>query len=176
LCGEGGVVSGRGPGPSPDPEPYPDDDELAALRAEIDEVERNVIRRLEPGGWAMVIAIAAFVVLAAQLLPWVGSSAGWQVLLGQTDPAHRVGPLPRLFAASSLLFGVVASALTLVTRRWWLAWLCAVGCAFSVVHGLWAVWSRQTSGTVGPGIGLILAALAVVVLAARWLRVALSRP
>jgi hypothetical protein len=149
---------------------------MAALRAEIDSVERHMVRHLEPGWWAMVVAVAVFVLLVAELLPWVGSDNGWRVLLGQADPAGRAGVLPRLFAGSSLFFGVFASAITLATRRWGLAWLCALGCAFSVVHGLWAVWSRQTSGVEGPGVGLVLALLTMLVLAIQWLRLAWSRP
>jgi hypothetical protein len=158
------------------PSPDPSDDEMAALQSEIDQVERDVVRHIQPGAWAMVIAVGAFAVLVAQVLPWVGSNTGWQVLLGQFDPAYRVSVLPRLFAGSSLLFGVLTSALTLATRRWELAWVCALGCAFAVVHGIWAVWSRQTSGTVGPGVGLVLAVVAIVVLAVQWLRLAFSRP
>jgi hypothetical protein len=151
-------------------------DDLAALRAEIDEVERDVVGHVEPGRWAMVIAVAAFGLLVAAALPWVGGSSGWQVLLGQLDDPDRVGVLPRLFAASSLLFGVLLSAAALFSRRWGLIWLCAFGCSFSVVHAMWAVWSRQTSGTSGPGVGMVLAMVAVVVLAVQWVRLAFARP
>ncbi len=154
-----------------------DDEELAALQAEIDQVERDVVSHVQPGWWAMVIAVGAFVLLVAALLPWVGSNSGWEILFGQDTGSYRVGLLPRLFAASSLLFGVLLSAATMFTRRWGLAWLCALGSAFSVVHGIWAVWSRQTAEDApGPGIGMILALLAMVVLAVQWLRLAFSRP
>jgi len=163
--------------PSP-PEPSESsDDELAALRAEIDQVERDVVGHVEAGRWAMVIAIGAFALLVAALLPWVGPANGWEVLFGQAPTEHRVGLLPRLFAASSLLFGVLLSAATLFTRRWGLAWVCALGCAFSVVHGLWAVWSRQTAvDSAGPGAGMVLALLTMIVLAGQWVRLAFSRP
>lgn len=157
--------------------PPPADDGLAALRAEIDQVERDVVGRLEPGRWVLVIAAGAVALLVAAALPWVGSDSGWQVLLGQVSAGHRVGLLPRLFAASSLLVGVVLSAVALFARRWSLAWVCAIGSAFSVVHGIWAVWSRQTAAsTDGPGPGMVLALLTMVVLAAQWLRLAFSRP
>jgi hypothetical protein len=47
-----------------------------------------------------------------------------------------------------------------------------------VVNGLWAVWSRQTAphGAPGPGIGLVLAVLAMALLALMWVRLAWSRP
>lgn len=178
----------NGSSDSPDSPPDPD---IAALRAEIDRVERDVVSHVEPGRWAMVIAVAVFVLLVAQLLPWVGSNSGWEVLLGQVSGVPRVGLLPRLFAVSSLTFGVLFSAITLFTRRWGLAWLCALGSAFSVVHGLWAVWSRQTAvdstvstvstvgadgAALGPGPGMVLALLVMIVLAVQWLRLAFSRP
>ena len=149
---------------------------LEALRAEIDSVERSMVRRLEPGWWAMAVAIAVFVLLVAELLPWVGSANGWQVLLGEVGTAGRGSVLPRLFAGSSLLIGVIASTIAIAARRWALAWACALGCAFSVVHGVLAVWSRQTSGETGPGAGMVLALLAVVVLAVQWISLAWSRP
>ncbi len=151
-------------------------DGLAALRAEIDEVERDVVRHVQPGRWVMVVAVGAFTLLVAAALPWVDGSNGWEVLLGRLDEPSRIGLLPRLFATSSLLFGVVLSAIAVFNRRWGLVWVCSFGCGFSVVHAIWAIWSRQTSGTSGPGAGMVLALLAILVLAVQWLRVAFARP
>ena len=53
--------------------------------------------------------------------------------------------------------------------------LTAVGCGISVVNGLWAIWSRQTgvlTGGTGPGIGMVLAVVTMVVLTACWARIA----
>lgn len=155
------------------PEGEPND--VAGLREEIDEVEREAARRIEPGSRGFVIAVLAFVLIIAQLLPWVQDSAGWQVLVYGED-----GALPRLFAATSAGFGVGASALALTTRRWWLSWVCAVGACVASLDGVLAVWSLQSSAApdspgVGPGFGLVLALLTVMVLAVNWLRVAFSR-
>lgn len=150
---------------------------MAALQAEIDQVERDVVRHIEPGPGAMVIAVGAFGLLVAALLPWVGSSSGWEVLLDQVGDEDQVGVLPRLFVASSLLFGVLLSAVALFSRRWGMAWLCALGSAFSVVHGIWSVWSRQTVvDAPGPGIGMVLALVVIAVVAIQWLRLAFARP
>jgi len=156
-----------------------DSPEYAELRNEIDQVERHAVRTFEIGGRSMVIAIAMFVLLVGQVLPWVGDSAGWQILLGQGDLAGRALIVPRLFAATSAAIGVVASALALVTRRWSLAWVCALGGWFAAVDGVFAIWSRQSSAgqdASGPGIGLVLSAVAMVVIAGCWLRTAWSRP
>ena len=153
--------------------------ELAALDRELAGVTRRVEYRIDPGrGAALTIAIAMFALLAALFLPWTwsaGESAlGWQVLAGLVP----IGPLPRLFTFTSLGFGLVISSLALGTRWWGLAWLATFGCGFSVVHGVWSIWSRQVTvphGGVAPGPGMIVAVLAMLVLAVSWARVALRR-
>lgn len=147
----------------------------AELAEEIDAVERSAAKRIDPGTRGFVIAVLVFVVIIAQLLPWVGDSVGWRVLIDGED-----GAIPRLFAATSAGFGIAASALTLVTRRWWLSWVCAIGSCIAVVDGLLAIWSQQSSGAsgeegAGPGIGMVIALIAMLVLAVSWLRIAWSR-
>ena len=148
---------------------------IAALRAEIDEVERSVLRRIDPGGRATVIYGAIMVLLLAVTLPWVGNSSGWDVLSGTVNPIDRIGLLPRMFGAVALASGIGLSVLALITRRWGLAWASALGCTYAVLDGVWAIWSRQTAHGAGPGIGLILSVLVMAVLAVQWLRLALSR-
>ncbi|MGW5052522.1 Rv2732c family membrane protein [Actinokineospora sp. NPDC004072] len=153
-----------------------DDD---ALRAEVDEVERRASRRVELGGRAVVLAVAVFALMVGYLLPWMGSAPGWEVLLGAGDAAGKAGMVPRLFAATSLLFGVLASALALTTRLWALTWVCALGGWFASVDGLLAIWTRQSSAGLnspGPGIGLVISEVAMVVLATLWFKTAWSRP
>jgi hypothetical protein len=142
------------------------------LRDEIDEVGRRVSRTVELGGRALVIAVAVFVLLVGLVLPWMNGSSGLEVLIGaETGKASMV---PRLFSLTSVLFGVVASALTLITRRWALAWVGAAGGWFASVDGLLAIWSRQSSGH-PPGIGLIIAVVAMVAISIQWFRTAASR-
>lgn len=155
----------------PDRERY----DVAGLREEIDEVERSAARMIEPGTRGFVIAVLVFLLMITQLLPWVAGSAGWEVLIYGED-----GAIPRLFAATSVGFGIGASALALITRRWWLAWACALGSCVASVDGMLAIWSQQSSGAsgqpgAGPGIGMILALIVVIVLAVNWLRIAWSR-
>jgi hypothetical protein len=152
-----------------------DPDGIAALRAEIDAVERSALRRVDPGVRAAVISGAIMMLLLAITLPWVGHATGWDVLSGTANPVDRVGVLPRMFGGVALGLGVGLSALALVTRRWGLVWASAVGCTYCVLDGVWAIWSRQTVPGAGPGIGLVLAVLATAVLAVQWLRLALSR-
>ena len=124
-----------------------------------------------PGRPRSSSSVAMLVLIGSLMLPWTGSVRGWEVLAGLAP----LGLLPPLFAGTSLAFGLVCSALALATRWFGLAWLAAVGCGFSVVTGVWAIWSRQVAvpaGATGPGVGLVLAVLAVLVLAVTWVRIA----
>jgi uncharacterized membrane protein len=152
--------------------------EWAELRDEIDEVERRTVRTIELGPRAVVIAVAVFVLMIGHVLPWMGGANGLDVLLGQGDAAGKAGMVPRLFAATSVAFGVLASVLAVLTRLWALSWVCALGGWFASVDGMLAIWSRQSSaghGASAPGVGLIIAEVAMVVIAAQWLRAAWSR-
>ncbi|RLK61541.1 hypothetical protein [Actinokineospora cianjurensis] len=154
-----------------------DDQDLAALRAEIDSVERSAV--VDLGFRAIVLSIAVFVLIVGYVLPWMGSAAGWQVLLAAGDATGKAGAVPRLFAATALAFGILASALALVLRRWTLTWIAALGGWFAAVDGLLAIWTRQSSAGLnspGPGPGLIISEIAMVTLAALWLKTAWSRP
>ena len=149
-------------------------EKLAALDAELRRAERRAEHRIDPGPSALVVAVAMLVLIGSLMLPWTGSVQGWEVLAGLAS----LGLLPPLFAGTSLAFGLVCSALALATRWFGLAWLAAVGCGFSVVTGVWAIWSRQVAvpgGGTGAGFGLVLAVLSVLVLAATWVRIATRR-
>jgi hypothetical protein len=58
-----------------------------------------------------------------------------------------------------------------------LAWVALAGTSIGSVAGLLAVWSRQTvaAGHPGPGVGLIVAWITVILLAFHWARVVWSR-
>jgi hypothetical protein len=145
-------------------------DDLASLEAELAEAERRVVHDIDPGTTALPVAVAVLVVVVALMLPWTAGVPGWQVLAGVAN----FGVLPRLFTVTAVGFGALGSAVALATRKWAAAFVCAVGCGFSVVNGVWAIWSRQVNvpqGGSGPGIGLVLAVLAMVVLTACWVRI-----
>lgn len=148
--------------------------DVDGLAADVDQVVRKAARTVELGRRGFLIAVFVFVLIVGQLLPWVDEHVGWQVLAGNG------GAIPRLFAVSSLAFGVVASVLALLTRRWWLTWVGAVGGWFASVDGVLAIWSQQSSSASGaagsgPGPGMIIALVATIVLAAQWMRTAWSR-
>lgn len=151
------------------------DADLAELREEVDAAERHAVRTVEFGRRAMVIAGAVFVLLVGVVLPWIDGAPGWRVLLGDASA------VPQLFAATSLGFGVLGSVIALMTRRWVMCWVCAIGGWFASVDGVLAIWSQQShvgrvDGATGPGIGLIIAAIAMIVLATQWFKMAWSRP
>lgn len=156
--------------------PVQDQAEPTTGRRQLSEADKDLLRRIDPGAKALVIAGVMLVLVICSVLPWIGDAAGWQVMLGETDPALQVTLLPRLFAVNSTVAGVLLSALALATRRWALAWVAAMACVVVAFEGLTAIWSRQTVPVGGPSIGLVLAAVCMAVLAFQWLRVVLTRP
>ncbi len=137
-----------------------------------DDAPPPVSRRVDLGPGALVAAVAVLVLLLAAVLTWTGLGAsGWQVVLG----APGVTGLPRLFGTLAVVFGVLGTAVCLITGRWVAVFVTAAGCAVASVTGLWAIWSQNTAAGAGPGAGLWLALLAMIVLAVRWASYALSR-
>jgi hypothetical protein len=156
----------------------PDNDDFEKFKGDIEAAERRVAGEIDPGARAFVIAIAVFVLLASFLLPHTGAARGLDVI-SYSETAIREGiTLPsRVFTWLALVFGVGFSMLALLTRRWALAWIALAGSTVSSLLGLLAVWSRQTAPEQypGPGIGLILAWLAVVVVTYHWARAVWAR-
>lgn len=151
---------------------------LDSLRDEIDAAERRVAREIDPGPRALVVAILVFVLLASFILPHTGAVRGWDVLFNSHGAGKAVLALPsRVFAWLALVFGVGFSMLALLTRRWALAWIALAGSAIASAAGMLAVWSRQTAGAghPGPGIGLVLAWITVILLTFHWARAVWSR-
>ena len=156
----------------------PDEGEFEAYKADLEAAERRVAGEIDPGLRAVVVAVLVFVLLVSFLLPHTGAARGIDVLIGD-DTAIGVGiALPsRIFCWLTLVFGVGFSMLALLTRRWTLAWIALAGSALGSAIGLLAVWSRQTAlhGHPGPGIGLIIGWLALLLLAFHWARVVWTR-
>jgi hypothetical protein len=148
------------------------------FKGDIEAAERRVAREIDPGARALVIAVCVFVLLFSFILPHTGTARGWDVLVGD-DAAIRNGvALPsRVFIWMVLVFSVGFSMLALLTRRWALAWIALAGSVVTSLLGLLAVWSRQTAPEPhpGPGVGLILAWLAVIVVTYNWARAVWAR-
>jgi len=152
--------------------------EFDAFRDDIEAAERRIAREIDPGSRALVVAILVFVLIGSFVLPHTGEVRGWDVLFSTHGAGKAAIALPsRIFSWLTLVFGVGFSMLALLTRRWALAWIALAGSAVASVAGLLAIWSRQTvaSGHPGPGIGLIVAWIAVIVLTFHWARVVWSR-
>lgn len=148
------------------------------FKGDIDAAERRVAREIDPGARALVVAILVFILLATLLLPHTGGARGLDVLTGSDAAIANGITLPlRVFAWFSLVFGVGFSMLALLTRRWTAAWIALAGSTVASFLGLLAVWSRQTAPEPypGPGIGLVVAWLAVICLSYHWARVVASR-
>lgn len=155
-----------------------DPKDFDAFKGDIEAAERRVASEIDPGARALVVAILVFVVLVSLLLPHTGSSRGIDVLIA-SDTAIADGlSLPsRVFVWLALVFSIGFSVLALLTRRWTLAWIALAGTTVACPAGMLAVWSRQTAGAglPGPGFGLIIGWLAVLLLAFHWARVVWSR-
>ncbi|OBC08535.1 hypothetical protein A5784_06630 [Mycobacterium sp. 852013-50091_SCH5140682] len=153
------------------------DEHFDEFKGDLDAVERKMAREFDPGSRAVVVAILVFVVLLSFVLPHTGASKGFDVLVGDaTAVADGISLPSRVFTWMALVFAVGFSTLALLTRRWALAWVALAGSAVASATGMLAVWSRQTAvHHPGPGIGLIIAWIAVIVLTFHWARVVWSR-
>ncbi len=152
--------------------------EFDAFRDDIEAAERRIAREIEPGTRALVVAILVFVLIGSFILPHTGDVRGWDVLFSTHGAGKAAIALPsRVFSWLALVFGVGFSMLALLTRRWALAWVALAGSAVASAAGLLAIWSRQTvaSGHPGPGIGLIVGWIAIILLTFHWARVVWSR-
>jgi hypothetical protein len=148
------------------------------FKGDIEDAERRVAREIDPGARALVVAILVFIILLSFVLPHTGSARGLDVLVGDGAAIKEAIALPsRVFTWLVLVFSVGFSILALLTRRWGLAWVALAGSAVACPIGMLAVWSRQTVAEPhpGPGIGLIVAWIAVILLTFHWGRVVWSR-
>jgi hypothetical protein len=154
------------------------DPDFDDFKGDIEDAERRVAREIDPGARAMVVAILVFVILVSFVLPHTGGARGLDVLVGDDAAIQAAIALPsRVFVWLVLVFSVGFSILALLTRRWALAWIALAGSAVACPLGMLAVWSRQTvaASHPGPGIGLIVAWIAVILLTFHWARVVWSR-
>lgn len=144
-------------------------------------VERKIAGEIDPGYRAMVVAGAVFALLLTLVLPHAGHTRGLDILFSDdTAAADHIGLPSRVFQWFVLIFGIGFSSLALLTRRWTFAWIAVAGTAVGSVFGILSIWHRQTPGIgnyrgAGPSFGLILGAIAMIVLTFHWLKVVWSR-
>lgn len=153
-------------------------DDLDEFRSEIEAAERRLAGEFDPGARALVVAILVFVILVTFVLPHTGGVRGWDVLLGGEAAGAAGVSLPsRVFGWCTLVFSVGFSMIALLTRRWALAWVALAGSAVASAFGMLAIWSRQTAAEQypGPGFGLVIAWIAVMVLTFHWARAVWAR-
>ncbi len=164
--------------------------ELEPFRKDFQRAEKKVAGEIQPGMRGVVLAVLIFALLGAFALPHVGDAKGWDVISGSASSEEEaVAFTSELFLWFALIFGGLLGIITLVTRRWALAWVVSAGTTVGIVFGVLAIWSRQTTSQAlagvrssqeslegaadmaGPGIGLIVMLLLMVVLTYTWLRV-----
>lgn len=168
--------------------------ELEPFRKDFERAEKKVSGEIDPGMRGVVLAVLIFALLGAFALPHVGGVKGWEVISGsQSADAEAIAFTSEIFLWVALLFGGLLGIVTLLTRRWALAWLVSAGTTIGVVFGVLAIWSRQTTSQKlagvdssqaavegaahmsGPGIGLIVMLLLLVVMTYMWLQVVWSK-
>ncbi|AMW20558.1 hypothetical protein NJBCHELONAE_40660 [Mycobacteroides chelonae] len=161
-----------------DAESGKDDAEFEEFRRDIDAAEKKVAGEIDPGARAMVVAVLVFALLLTFVLPHTGHARGFDVLVnGAIADQESVRVPSRIFVWLAMVFGVGFSMLALLTRRWVLSWIALAGSFVASVIGMLAIWTRQTAGAghPGPGIGLVVAWIAVILLTFHWARVVWSR-
>lgn len=158
-----------------------DSQDFEQFRTELEAVERKIAGEIDPGVRAMVVAGSVFVLLLSLVLPHAGTARGFDVLLyDAAAQTEHIGLPSRVFEWFVVVFGIGFSLAALITRRWALAWIAVAGSAIASVFGVFSIWHRQTPGLgnyegAGPGVGLIVATIAVMVLTFHWIRVVWSR-
>ncbi len=173
--------NGSGDGNEETVNPAQTTERFEEFRADLDAVERRIAGEIDPGMRAMVVAGAVFVLLFSLVLPHAGNARGFDVLLGsEVATLEHIGLPSRIFVWFVLVFGIGFSLLALMTRRWVLAWIALAGSAIASAFGVFSIWHRQTPGLnnyvgAGPGFGLILGTLAIMVLTFHWVKVVWSR-
>ncbi|MGC4963789.1 hypothetical protein ACPXCG_19665 [Gordonia sp. DT218] len=166
----------------PDRDNATDAGRFAEYEGDLRKAERKVAGEIDPGMRALVVAVAVLVAMLSLVLPHTGSASGIDVLTFSPDAvAERVTITSKVFVYFVAIFGIGASVLALLTRRWIIAWIALCGNAIACVAGMLAWWSRNTPGVggiqppSGVGIGLIIGWLAVLVLTFHWARVVWAR-
>lgn len=179
----GGAGSGdTAGGGAPRPQESNVDADFAQYAGDLRKAEKKVAGEIDPGARALVVAVAVLVAMLSLILPHTGSASGIEVLTNAPDAkAELVTITSKVFVYLLTIFGIGASMLALLTRRWFIAWVALCGNAIACVAGMLAWWSRNTPGVgnvqppSGVGIGLILGWLAVLVLTFHWARVVWAR-
>lgn len=161
----------------------PDDlDGLDAYAKDMRKAEKKVAGEIDPGARALVVAVAILVAMVSLLLPHSGSASGLDVLAFHEDSdAEMIAITSQIFVYLLAIFGIGASGLALITRRWVIAWVALCGSGLACVAGMLAWWTRNTVGVSGVeppsgvGIGLILGWIAALVITFHWARVVWDR-
>ncbi|GAA4740674.1 hypothetical protein [Gordonia alkaliphila] len=163
-------------------QPSRDREALRAYEKDLSKAERKVAGEIDPGARGMVVAVCVLLAMVSLLLMHAGSASGLEVLTNGPDATTERIALPsQVFVWLLAVFGIAISMLALATRRWVLAWIALCGCAVASVAGMFAIWTRNTTGVggleppSGAGAGLLLGWAVVIVLTFHWSRVVWAR-
>ena len=164
--------------------------ELEPFRKDFERAEKKVAGEIQPGMRGVVLAVLILALLGSFALPHVGGAKGWEVISNSpSTQSEAIAFTSQIFLWFALVFGGLLGIVILVTRRWALAWVVSAGTTVGIVFGVLAIWSRQTTSQklagpgsseealqgaaemAGPGIGLIIMLVLMMVLTYMWLQV-----
>lgn len=142
---------------------------LASREADAFWAGRIVVNR------AFLVSLILIVIIAvAQLLPHSEGVRGFDVLFWTEAAQQQETSVPsRVFVILASVGSILFGALTIMTQRWWAAGIAWGATCIAGVYGVLAIWLRQDGrgpdpdfeNFGGPGIGLYLSVICVVMLA-----------
>jgi len=149
-------------------------DVTRAAESEARDTDRLLGSTLVVGRAYLVSAVLIVLLAAALALPHSTGVLGFDVLFGTETANAQETSLPSrvfvtLYSVGTIVFGVAM----ILTQRWWAAGVAWCATCIAAVYGLLAIWLRQSGrgpdadfvGFGGPGIGIYVSELLVLVLA-----------
>ncbi|MDU0477891.1 hypothetical protein QVA66_01405 [Staphylococcus chromogenes] len=127
--------------------------------------ERDVAKRLDMSGYRIALLAGPALVVVSWFLPYTGPITGLDLAtFTQASVDYGIAPPERMFVWISALGPVGLTLAAYFLRSTRLAQIGWIVSGIAMFFSLFAIWMRQTRDQgMGPGPGMILAALAILV-------------
>lgn len=153
-------------------------EDLSAYRNDFTRIEQKIAGEFDAGRRRWVLTGFVVLLLVALLLPQTSTERSWSALADWFGGGAPVSMPLRMFVTLALVFGVLVSTAALLRRSWRWASAALLGCGLGSLFGLFGYWSQTgmlVDGPHAPGIGMVLAWVAMIALTSQWLPVVLSK-